>query len=297
MVNYSRAHLCQCLSRLATVKRNSVVTITGDRRKTGEGFVQGVLSLARGLIELGVLSGDVVAISSFNSDGYLEWLLAVAYIGGIIAPINYRWSFKEACLAMSTIRPVMLVTDESCNHWYSELQSNAIPSLKCHVSLGSPSSDFIKRWNILTADMLKVHPLRSSPLNCSWAPEDAVIVCFTSGSTGRPKGVMISHSALIVQSLAKIAIVGYGLFAYCSVMPHWWFVISYGHANEQHCVTSLITVPAIMADLVTLIRVKKTWKGRDNIKKILNGGGGLSIELTKMPPNASQKLSFFQLTE
>lgn len=36
--------------------------------------------------------------------------------------------------------------------------------------------------------------------------------CFlmTIGTTGRPKGVTISHSALVVQSLAKIAIVGYG---------------------------------------------------------------------------------------
>lgn len=32
----------------------------------------------------------------------------------------------------------------------------------------------------------------------------------TIGTTGRPKGVTISHSALVVQSLAKIAIVGYG---------------------------------------------------------------------------------------
>ncbi|TXG48122.1 hypothetical protein EZV62_027416 [Acer yangbiense] len=324
MVNYSRAHICQCLSRLATVKRNSVVTITGDRRKTGEEFVQGVLSLSRGLIELGVLSGDVVAISSFNSDGYLEWLLAVAYIGGIIAPLNYRWSFKEACLAMSTIRPVMLVTDESCNHWYSELQSNAIPSLKCHVSLGSPSSDFIKRWNILMADMLKVHPLRSSPLNCFWAPEDAVIVCFTSGSTGRPKGVMISHSALIVQSLAKIAIVGYGeddvylhtaplchigglssamamlMVGACHVLIPKFDAKFAVDVIEQYCVTSLITVPAIMADLVTLIRVKKTWKGRDTIKKILNGGGGLSIELTKDATECFPKaklLSAYGMTE
>ena len=30
------------------------------------------------------------------------------------------------------------------------------------------------------------------------------------GTTGRPKGVTISHSALVVQSLAKIAVVGYG---------------------------------------------------------------------------------------
>lgn len=30
------------------------------------------------------------------------------------------------------------------------------------------------------------------------------------GTSGRPKGVAISHSAFIIQSLAKIAIVGYG---------------------------------------------------------------------------------------
>lgn len=30
------------------------------------------------------------------------------------------------------------------------------------------------------------------------------------GTTGRPKGVTLSHSAFIVQSLAKIATVGYG---------------------------------------------------------------------------------------
>lgn len=30
------------------------------------------------------------------------------------------------------------------------------------------------------------------------------------GTTGRPKGVTISHLAFITQSLAKIAVVGYG---------------------------------------------------------------------------------------
>lgn len=30
-----------------------------------------------------------------------------------------------------------------------------------------------------------------------------------TGTTGRPKGVTISHSALIIQSLAKVAMVGY----------------------------------------------------------------------------------------
>lgn len=66
MANYSQAHICQCLSRIATVKRNSVVTITGNRHNTGQQFVQDVLNLARGLLEIGLRSGDIVAISALN---------------------------------------------------------------------------------------------------------------------------------------------------------------------------------------------------------------------------------------
>jgi o-succinylbenzoate---CoA ligase len=36
------------------------------------------------------------------------------------------------------------------------------------------------------------------------------LILIQPGTTGRPKGVAISHTSLIIQSLAKIAIVGYG---------------------------------------------------------------------------------------
>ncbi|VFQ83304.1 unnamed protein product [Cuscuta campestris] len=91
MADYSKAHICQCLRRISTVCRNSPVTISGDRRKTGAQFVEGVLNLARGLLQMGLQRGDVVAISALNSDLYLEWLLAVSYAGGVTAPLNYRW--------------------------------------------------------------------------------------------------------------------------------------------------------------------------------------------------------------
>jgi len=29
-----------------------------------------------------------------GSDLYLEWLLAVAFVGGIAAPLNYRWVYS-----------------------------------------------------------------------------------------------------------------------------------------------------------------------------------------------------------
>ncbi|KAL5157929.1 2-succinylbenzoate--CoA ligase, chloroplastic/peroxisomal [Glycine soja] len=312
MANYSHPHICQCLSHLLTLRQHFPVIIAGNRRKTGQELVEEVLSLAQGLLHLGLTSGQVVAISAFNSDRYLEWLLAIAFVGGIAAPLNYRWSFEEARLAMAAVKPVLLVIDESSYTWYSKLQQNDVPSLKWHILLDSPSSDFSK-WNVLTPEMLKRHPIKLLPFDYSWAPDGAVIICFTSGTTGKPKGVTLSHGALTIQSLAKIAIVGYNVDDVCYSVLHEVYLHtaplchigglssamtmlmvggchvlmpkfdaeSAVDAIEQHAVTSFITVPAIMASLISIIRHKETWKGGETVKKILNGGGSLSHELIK----------------
>ncbi|KAL7211280.1 hypothetical protein ACSBR2_014209 [Camellia fascicularis] len=301
---HSDAHICQCLSRLATLRRNSPVTISGHRRKTGEQFVEAILGLARGLIDLGLQPGDIVAICALNSDWFLEWLLAVTFVGGIAAPLNYRWSLDEARFAMDVVKPVMLVIDDCSSYWYSKLQRGTIPVLRWLVFMNSPSDCNNERF-VLTTVTLRKRVLRSLSFNYLWAPENAAIICFTSGTTGRPKGVIIRHSALIVQSLAKIAIVNYGeddvylhaaplchiggissamamlMVGGCHVLIPKFEANSALKAIEQLHVTSFITVPAIMADIVSLIRMKETWKGKENVRKILNGGGGLSIELIK----------------
>ncbi|WJX23222.1 o-succinylbenzoate--CoA ligase [Trifolium repens] len=299
------AHICQCLSRLLTFRRDFPVTVAGNNRKTGEQFVEEVVSLAHGLVQLGVTPGDVVAISAYNSDWYLEWLLAIAFVGGIAAPLNYRWSFDEARLAMKAVKPVMLVIDESCYSWYFKFQQNDIPSLKWHVLLDSPSSDFTNKSNVLTQGILMKHLVKPLELNYSSAPEGAVIICFTSGTTGKPKGVTITHEALIIQSLAKIAIVGYSeddvylhtaplchigglssamamlMVGGCHVfMPKFDAKLAVG-AIERYAVTSFITVPAMITGLNSIIRYHETWKGGETVEKILNGGGSLSHKLIK----------------
>ena len=47
-----------------------------------------------------------------------------------------------------------------------------------------------------------------------------IVVFLTQGTTGKPKGVTLSHGALIIQSLAKIAIVGYNEDDVCHSVLH-----------------------------------------------------------------------------
>ncbi|XP_038882141.1 2-succinylbenzoate--CoA ligase, chloroplastic/peroxisomal isoform X5 [Benincasa hispida] len=308
MTNYSLPHICQCLTRIATARRASPLTVAGNRRQTGQQFVDSVFALARGLLDLGLLPGHVVVISAFNSDWYLEWLLAVTFVGGIAAPLNYRWSFEEAISAIVSVQPVMLVTDESCCQWYSKLQNDHIPSLRWHVLIGSHLPGYEKTRGALSSEELKKHYVINIPPNFLHAAEGVALICFTSGTTGRPKGVAITHSALIMQALAKVAIVGYSeddVYLHTAPLCHIgglssaiamlmlgarhilipkFEVKSAVEAIDLYGVTSLITVPAMMADLVSLIRFfreRDSGKTRESVKKILNGGGGLPLELIK----------------
>lgn len=45
---------------------NLPVTIAGNKSNTGQQFVEEVVSLAHGLLQLGVSPSDVVAISAYN---------------------------------------------------------------------------------------------------------------------------------------------------------------------------------------------------------------------------------------
>jgi len=78
------AHICQCLSRLLTSRRDFPVTIAGNNRKTGQKLVEEVVSLALGLLQLGVTPGDVVAISAYN-----RYLLYYIHLWQFLSTIDH----------------------------------------------------------------------------------------------------------------------------------------------------------------------------------------------------------------
>ena len=69
--------------------------ICGDRRTTAATLLARVCALGNALMtEYHVLPGHVVALAAHNSDVYMEVVLAVLAIGGVIAPLNWRWSLE-----------------------------------------------------------------------------------------------------------------------------------------------------------------------------------------------------------
>ncbi|XP_020099995.1 2-succinylbenzoate--CoA ligase, chloroplastic/peroxisomal isoform X2 [Ananas comosus] len=294
---HSRGHVASsCLRR--TLSAATIVS-------SGEKLAGGVRRLAAGLVEYGIGVGGVVAVAALNSDEYIELFLAVTYIGAIVAPLNHRWSFEEARSAMEVVQPTMLAVDGSCFSWAVELRkSNCLPSLALYLLLGDHSPARSSFGSFLTVHNIKSSSRGMITLEPSWAPKDIALICFTSGTTGRPKGAAISHTSLIVQSLAKIAIIGYGeddVYLHAAPLCHIggissciaMLMVGARHvllpkfdaesafkAIKERKVTSFIAVPAMMADLVSYSRVSEL-EGVETVTKILNGGGGLSEELVE----------------
>uniref|UniRef100_A0A0E0KG82 4-coumarate--CoA ligase n=1 Tax=Oryza punctata TaxID=4537 RepID=A0A0E0KG82_ORYPU len=299
---HSRGHIAHCLG--GALAGRDTVAVSGRRRITGVGLADGVRRLAAALCKLGVRRGHVVAVVAFNSIEYIELFLAVTYIGGIIAPLNYRWSFEEASQALELVQPTVFILDGSYSSWALRLkESNSLKSINLYLFLGNPCS-ISQDANFVSVEQIK----RSSggttrsvePVS---APNDVALICFTSGTTGRPKGVAISHTSLTIQSLAKIAIVGYGeddVYLHTAPLCHiggissclailmaggYHVLIPKFDAKSafdtilEHRVTSFITVPAIMADLLSYARKQKISNHGMTVTKILNGGGGWSSEL------------------
>ncbi|XP_057830057.2 2-succinylbenzoate--CoA ligase, chloroplastic/peroxisomal isoform X2 [Cryptomeria japonica] len=342
MMSQGRTHVGSSLNIMRQLRAEMSVTICGSTHKTGMHFLDRIAALTNGLLQLGLRQGDVVAIAALNSDLYLEWMMAVMCAGCIVAPLNYRWSPEEALLAAGQVCPVMLVVDSFCLEW-SKRFFYKIPSLQFHVLLGEEDPQETQliqgippiqtivcsmRLSMLCffnnkcrgmclnteSQQLKDSLIQTSggfqDLDFRWAPDSVALICFTSGTTENPKGVAISHDALIVQSQAKIDIIGYNhndvylhtsplchiggissalaivLAGGCHIFLPKFEAASAIFAIQRYSVSAMITVPTMLADIVTFC-INSRRKKREStlcfssLEKILNGAGSLSPQLIK----------------
>ncbi|KAJ1694975.1 hypothetical protein LUZ63_011673 [Rhynchospora breviuscula] len=306
--DYARAHIAHCLRRYMVMRGNSeaVVEVGRSSRKTGFELVKGIYELATGLLDAGVCRDDVIAIAALNSYHYIELFLAATYIGAIVAPLNHRWSFEEARVAIDLVQPKMLAVDTNLVSWAQEIKDKKnLPSLDLFLLLDDPLLSLKSNFPFLSIEEIKKSKRYSYLGEPVAGARGIALICFTSGTTGKPKGVAISHTSLITQSLAKIALVGYAetdVYLHTAPLCHIGGISSFlavlmaGGCNvltpkfdanlafqaiQGFKVTSFITVPAIMSDLVSYARKENKMGSSKRVKKILNGGGSLSEDLIK----------------
>jgi long-chain acyl-CoA synthetase len=155
----------------------------GRERSWGE-TLDRAARIAGGLRALGIGAGDRVGVLSTNSDDYLSLYLAIPWAGGVLVPLNCRWTEAENRFAIADSTPrVILVADDM-------FAANESLFAACDaqlVSLGQAR----RGWT--TIDALLAHePVEDA----GRGGDDLLAIFYTGGTTGRSKGVMLSHAGL-----------------------------------------------------------------------------------------------------
>lgn len=147
---------------------------------------------------VGVATGDRVGILSLNSIRYVEVLAGTVWAGGVVNPVNIRWSPAEVAYSLDDSDTRVLFVDDAFAPMVPKLRELS-ESLSTVVHFGAgPTSEDTLSWSELLADAEPI-PDRSGH------GSDLAGIFYTGGTTGFPKGVMLSHTNLLTSCMGGLA--------------------------------------------------------------------------------------------
>ena len=163
-------------------------------RATYTEFYEQVTAVAKGLIALGVKTGDRVGIWSPNC---YEWTLlqyATAKIGAIMVNINpaYRTSELIYVINQSGLSYIFSAIQFKTSHYKKMIEDarEFTDTLRKEVYWG-------ESWEYFLAQGKKVSDEKLQSYEAKVQFDDPVNIQYTSGTTGNPKGVTLTHHNIL----------------------------------------------------------------------------------------------------
>jgi len=143
--------------------------------------------LANALAQSGIGKGDRIGILHVNCNQHIETYFAVAKLGAIFVPLNFRAKSDELAYMVANAEAKALFVGSR----YLDIVNTMLPQLptvKQCILVDSKDKNKIYYEDLLGS-------ASSDELVSEIGDEDITILMYTAGTTGRPKGVPLKHSA------------------------------------------------------------------------------------------------------
>jgi acyl-CoA synthetase (AMP-forming)/AMP-acid ligase II len=199
---------------------DTAAVVLPDKRISYGDLAERALAKARALRGLGVGPGDHVGLLLPTSMDFVETMFGIAMLGAVTVPINARYMPPELAYVIENADLVAVLTtdefDEAVNFVerlhaaLPELEDadpralalGAAPKLRNVVVLGEKQAAGMMTQSEFDAlaedvDVDEVHLRRLQARLGS-----TCLILYTSGTTANPKGCMISHEAMVRNSMA-----------------------------------------------------------------------------------------------
>lgn len=185
------------------------LAVVGDRSWSYAHVELQASSLAAALSELGLGSGDRIAVNLPNGVEWIVSLLAAAKLGAVVVPVSPQLSSLDLRYQLRHAEASAVVTIEQWGgvdylQRFEELLGD-LPDLQYVVTVGDEDLWYDDR-------IFQFEDLVSSgsgrpvpPLAVSDDSQDLAVV-YTSGTMGKPKGVRLSHHSVVENSVRTVEV-------------------------------------------------------------------------------------------
>ena len=251
------------LLRAARVWATRPAVLSGKLELTYIEFLDRCEEMAAGLVQLGVVPGDRVALLLPNVVEMLEAHFAVPGIGAVLVPINTRLGEGECAYILRHSGAKVLLTHP------------ALENIACRATGYLENAPAI--WVVGEARHTSSNADGARRIRLRPPPDESALLSinYTSGTTGDPKGVMYTHRGAYLQALGVVAESGLGprstylwtlpMF-HCNGWAYVWAVTAMGGCHiclerfdpveawsllEQKSVTHLCGAPTLLTLLTT----------------------------------------------
>ncbi|UCH86678.1 MAG: AMP-binding protein, partial [Dehalococcoidia bacterium] len=174
--------------------------IYGDTRLTYREFNARINRLAHALLDMGIKKGEKVAILLFNCNQYLEAYFALAKIGGIAVPVNFRLHPEEIAYIVDNADAVAFIVGEAFVDAIRGIQKD-LPKIRQYISLTEKPVEGMLHFETLLQKYPDDEPL------VLVEEDDPAFIMYTAGTTGRPKGAVLTHRGeVLIWTLAILEV-------------------------------------------------------------------------------------------
>ena len=175
------------LTVTSAIVPDRLAMIFEDKRYTFEELQNRVNRLANALADLGVESGDRVAMLQVNCNEHIEVYFAVAKLDAIYVPLNFRARVDEVTYMINDSEPKVLIAGQRYFDLVKEC-AQELTTVEHIITLEEP----VEGWHYYDGMLESASDEERFPLGDD---DDLTMIMFTAGTTGSPKGVMLSHDS------------------------------------------------------------------------------------------------------